>query len=115
MRNTLVYRIISLVLFLASCFVLVFTAIFGEINEWLTYAALVIVAASFTTVFVLNVGNKKFRKMQWLEQRYELWNSISYRVKKGGETAFNKLPIAIIVYDKNKTIQWANAYAKEIF
>jgi ribosomal protein L9 len=53
--------------------------------------------------------------MQWLEQRYELWNSISYRVKKGGETAFNKLPIAIIVYDKNKTIQWANAYAKEIF
>ena len=115
MRNTLVYRIISLVLFLASCFVLVFTAVFGEINEWLTYAALVIVAASFTTVFVLNVGNKKFRKMQWLEQRYELWNSISYRVKKGGETAFNKLPIAIIVYDKNKTIQWANAYAKEIF
>ncbi len=115
MRNTLVYRIISLVLFLASCFVLVFTAVFGEINEWLTYVALAIVAASFTTVFVLNVGSKKFRKMQWLEQRYELWNSISYRVKKGGETAFNKLPIAIIVYDKNKTIQWANAYAKEIF
>lgn len=115
MRNTLVYRIISLVLFLASCFVLVFTAVFGEINEWATYVALAIVAASFTTVFVLNVGSKKFRKMQWLEQRYELWNSISYRVKKGGETAFNKLPIAIIVYDKNKTIQWANAYAKEIF
>ena len=46
---------------------------------------------------------------------YELLNSISYRVKKGGVTAFNKLPIAIIVYDKNKTIQWANAYAKEIF
>lgn len=115
MRNTLIYRIISLVLFLASCFVLIFTSIFGEINEWATYAALVIVAASFTTVFVLNVGNKKFRKMQWLEQRYELWNSISYRVKKGGETAFNKLPIGIIVYNKNKTIQWANAYAKEIF
>ena len=38
-----------------------------------------------------------------------------YRVKKGGETAFNKLPIGIIVYNKNKTIQWANAYAKEIF
>jgi len=54
-------------------------------------------------------------RMKFLEDRMKLWNSISFRVKKAGEIAFNEMPIGIVVFNPNLQIEWANNYAKEIF
>jgi len=45
-----------------------------------------------------------------------MWNSISYKVKKAGESAFNNLPIGIMVLnEENYDILWSNKSCKEIF
>ena len=44
-----------------------------------------------------------------------MWNNISYRVKKAGEYSFTNLPVAIIVFNDEKEIDWANNYAKDVF
>jgi ribosomal protein L9 len=64
---------------------------------------------------MVKIGNRNQKRLEWLENRLKLWNSISYRVKKAGEISFSKLPVGIIVYNENKVIQWANNSAKEIF
>ena len=53
-------------------------------------------------------------KIEWLENRLKLWNTISYKVKLAGENAFNKMPIELLFMMK-KVVQWANPYAKKIF
>lgn len=50
-----------------------------------------------------------------LQNRLKMWNSITYKVKKAGETAFDKLPIGIIVVDSDSKIVWANQNARTIF
>jgi ribosomal protein L9 len=64
---------------------------------------------------MIGKANRNIKRLRWLENRLKLWNLISYRVKKAGEYAFNHLPIGIIIYNEEKVIEWANAYAKEIF
>ena len=55
------------------------------------------------------------KKISSLENRLSMWNTISYRVKKAGETAFNKLPIGIVVIDNDYKIVWSNSHARSIF
>lgn len=62
---------------------------------------------------MINVRNSKNEKI--FENRLKMWNSITYKVKKAGETAFNELPLGIIVLDKNFKIMWANNQARHIF
>ncbi|MDD3191328.1 MAG: 50S ribosomal protein L9 [Bacilli bacterium] len=57
----------------------------------------------------------EMKRLTYLENKMGLWNSISYRVKRAGEVAFNKIPIGIVVYDTKNMVEWANNYAKEIF
>ena len=40
---------------------------------------------------------------------------ITYRVKHAGETAFNQLPIGVLLYDETHEIVWFNSFAKQIF
>ncbi len=40
---------------------------------------------------------------------------ITYRVKHAGETAFNQLPIGVLLYDETHEIVWFNGFAKQIF
>ena len=48
-----------------------------------------------------------------LENRLNLWNTISYKVKGAGETAFNKLPIGVLIIDNNHQVVWSNTFAQE--
>ena len=57
----------------------------------------------------------QIKRERMLENRLGLWNNISYKVKKAGETAFNELPIGIIVINNQYTVMWANKAAKRIF
>ncbi len=58
---------------------------------------------------------KKTNETKALRNRLSMWNSITYKVKKAGETAFNKLPIGIIVLEKDSKIVWSNQTARTIF
>ena len=58
---------------------------------------------------------RQIKRSNILEQRLGLWNTISYRVKKAGEHAFNDLPIGIMILSPKKEIIWSNQCAKDIF
>lgn len=61
------------------------------------------------------ITNTQRKKVTLLEEKLGMWNSISYRVKRAGESAFNKMPLGIIVFNDEFEIEWANNYAKEVF
>ena len=60
-------------------------------------------------------NRKNVEKIHWLENRLNVWNSISHHVSAAGDEAFTKLPIGIIVYDASMEVKWANDYARQIF
>ena len=86
-----------------------------DFTQFLIYIPIVslIVALSFLIAHLINRRHEK--KMSGMERRLAMWNSISYRVKKAGETAFNKLPIGIVVIDNDYKIVWSNDHARTIF
>ena len=101
----LAYLVMMLVVFL----------LFDHIPSALAYIMFTGFGAIFCVVIVSFITKRRLKKMTYLENRLGLWNSISYRVKNAGETAFNKMPVGIIVYNNSLEIEWANAYAKEAF
>ena len=77
-----------------------------------TVIALILTLSELISKYRLN---KHIKKANFLESRLGEWNTISYRVKKAGEHAFNELPIGIIVFDDDFKIEWSNQYAQKIF
>lgn len=75
----------------------------------------VISLITFIIVIILLINHKNIEKISWLENRLNVWNSISHHVSAAGDEAFTKLPIGIVVYDNNYEVKWANDYAKKIF
>lgn len=67
------------------------------------------------TTLIITIGNyRNNRYVQTLENRLSLWNTISYKVKGAGETAFNSLPTGVIVLDNTYKIKWSNPMAQTI-
>lgn len=79
------------------------------------YVVIVVFIVSLALLISAIINAKNSRETVSLKNRLNMWNSITYKVKKAGETAFNKLPIGIIVIDKNSKIVWSNQNAKTIF
>lgn len=71
--------------------------------------------AGATTIINILIRFKQMRKENFLENRLNMWNTISYRVKKAGETAFNELPIGILVLNDEYEVVWSNNFAKNLF
>ncbi|NLD26047.1 MAG: 50S ribosomal protein L9 [Acholeplasmataceae bacterium] len=107
-------HLIIIILFI-SCFFVVYSFINPLFDGVVRYVALYVASSCLTYLYMNRIGYKNQKRLEWLENRLKLWNSISYRVKKAGETSFNELPIGIVIYDQNRVIEWANNYAKEIF
>ncbi|MDD3999448.1 MAG: DHH family phosphoesterase, partial [Bacilli bacterium] len=105
---------IILLLFIASFF-----GVYSFLNVNMPivtrYISIFVFASCLTYLYIVRAEKQNNKRLEWLENRLNLWNSISYRVKKAGEISFSKLPVGIIVYNENKVIEWANNYAKEIF
>ncbi|MDE5714793.1 MAG: 50S ribosomal protein L9 [Anaeroplasmataceae bacterium] len=76
--------------------------------------SILFLSASIVTVMLL-FNKKNIEKITWLENRLNVWNSISHHVSAAGDEAFTKLPIGIIVYDSSMEVKWANDYAKQVF
>lgn len=71
----------------------------------------------FTLSFIISSYrlSRQIKRGNFLESRLGLWNTISYRVKKSGEHAFNELPIGIVILSNKNQIVWSNNFAKHIF
>lgn len=113
-RQTFFIILLSIVIVVSAYFSLK-TILSLNIEDHLLYIPIgvfiVSLALLITTVF--NIRNRV--ETRALKNRLKMWNSITYKVKKAGETAFNKLPIGIIVIDSDSKIVWSNANAKTIF
>lgn len=77
--------------------------------------SLVILVFSLAWLIGLIISDKQRKIEKSLNNRLSMWNSISYHVKKAGETAFNNLPIGIMIVNENYTILWSNPFCKRIF
>lgn len=114
-KRTIVLYIFLILTILASAYgVYYFTDrdYLSNIYVYIPLASLII-ALAILIGNIINVRNTKNEKVS--ENRLKMWNSITYKVKKAGETAFNELPIGIIVLDNNSKIVWANSKARNIF
>lgn len=115
MKNKFRFQHFVIILAFISCFFGVYSFLNTNLPVLIRYIAIAIFSICITYLYMIKIGNHNQKRLEWLEGRLKLWNSISYRVKKAGETSFTKLPIGIIVYNENHVIEWANNYAKEIF
>lgn len=106
---------IIIVLAFISLFFIVYSFVNDELNEIIRYISIFVFALTIGILYMFRLNEKNIHKLWLLQNRIKHWNTISYRVKKAGETAFSKLPIGIIVYSDEQKIEWANNYAKEIF
>ncbi len=77
----------------------------------------VICGALFSLIIAVIVSltnRKNHRYIETLENRLELWNTISYKVKGAGETAFRDLPIGVIVLDNAYKVKWSNPIVQKM-
>ena len=109
--------IASLISLIGSIVFAYFTYYFyKDTVQFFIYLSLTLAFAVCTiTLFMLMFNRKNVEKIHWLENRLNVWNSISHHVSAAGDEAFTKLPIGIIVYDASMEVKWANDYARQIF
>ena len=88
----------------------------NDLTRFFVFLSLSIFSLAISIVLIMLLLNKKnVEKITWLENRLNVWNSISHHVSAAGDEAFTKLPIGIIVYDSSMEVKWANDYAKQVF
>ena len=109
------YIIILTIIVAVSLFFSVNLLIDLEIYSFIDYATIIVFIVSLALLISALINAKNAKETVSLKNRLNMWNSITYKVKKAGETAFNKLPIGIVVLDKSSKIVWSNQNAKRIF
>lgn len=89
---------------------------YNDFVKFILFLSLSIFFFGVSIVMIMSLLNKKnLEKITWLENRLNVWNSISHHVSAAGDEAFTKLPIGIVVYDNSMEVKWANDYAKLVF
>ena len=69
-------------------------------------------------IFLYLVGDIIYRVNSYFRHQAKMLKkieSITYRVKHAGETAFNQLPLGILLYDETGEVIWFNGCLKRIF
>ena len=113
MKKVRILNIIAYIL-LAFCIAIFVLSFIYEINKYIIYGSFFIAGIDLAALIIQYNYNKLRRHIDWLEERVRLSNSISYRVKLAGEKSFYDMPLGIIVYSNDYTIEWANEYARKI-
>ena len=73
------------------------------------------IAVTLIIGIIVALGNQKnYQYIQTLENRLDLWNTLSYKLKGAGETAFNDLPIGVIVLDSEYQVKWSNPIVQKM-
>ena len=115
-RQRRIINIVTLsIIIVVSAYFSISTILEIGLKDVLNYIpfAIFIISLALLISILFNIRNTS--ETRRLENRLKMWNSITYKVKKAGETAFNKLPIGIVVLDSDSKIVWSNANAKSIF
>ncbi len=85
--------------------------VFADISFYVICGALF----SLIIAVIVSLSNRKNHLyIETLENRLELWNTISYKVKGAGETAFKDLPIGVIVLDNAYRVKWSNPIVQKM-
>ena len=113
MKKVRILNIIAFILLAFSIAIFVLSFIY-DINKYVIYGSFFLAGIDVAALIIQYNYNKLRRHIDWLEERVKLSNSISYRVKLAGEKSFYDMPLGIIVYSNDYTIEWANEYAKKI-
>lgn len=113
MKKVRILNIIAYILLAFSIAVFVLSFIY-EINKYFIYGSFFVAGVDVAALIIQYNYNKLRRHIDWLEERVRLSNSISYRVKLAGEKSFFDMPLGIIVYSNDYTVEWANEYARKI-
>lgn len=113
-RQTINIIVLSLIIVISAYFS-VTTILSIGIEDNLLYIPIGIFIVSLALLIATGFNIRNSVETRRLQNRLKMWNSVTYKVKKAGETAFNKLPIGIIVLDSDSKIVWSNANAKTIF
>ena len=85
---------------------------------WDTINLVAIVAMAILLVIVsrISYASNAKKRIKNLESRLARWSKLSPRVNQIGDSAFNELPVGIIVLDDaTDEIKWINQYAQLIF
>lgn len=114
MRNYKRNQIFIVLLTLASVGLILGSKIYTLPIFW-QYIAFFMLGISVSFLIVQLLLYKNVKRLDYLENRMKLWNTITYRVKNAGEKSFNEMPLGIVVFDRELTILWANNYSKDIF
>ena len=114
MKKVRILNIIAYILLAFSIAIFVLSYIY-DINKYIIYGSFFLAGVDLAALIIQYNYNKLRRHIDWLEERVKLSNSISYRVKLAGEKSFYDMPLGIIVYSNDFTIEWANEYARKIF
>lgn len=113
-RSVISYIFLLIGIIISGYFVFYFIKDLKNIDYIILIPAICIII--FLGLLIGSIINAKNAKnINALETRLKMWNTITYKVKKAGESAFNELPIGIIVIDKYYKIIWSNNQARHIF
>jgi len=110
MRRIIIFLLIAVIISLLIYFFEPFT---GD-NIFQLSAIILLILVEAIIIFSL-ITSKRNKKIIWLEERLEAWNSMSFNIKRAGDESFNEMPIGIILYDEDLIIKWSNGYAKNMF
>lgn len=109
-------QIVMIIILIASLVTIIYNFAFKTINNKLyLYLAFVCLGLSIAYELTMIVFAQFEKRAIFYEQKMKLWNNISYKVKKAGETTFTKLPIGIIIFGDDNKVEWSNQYANDIF
>lgn len=113
-KNAFLYIFLIICIIASALFIFHSINSIADISNYI-YIPLIVMVICLGVLVGRIFNNKNIKKEKIAENRLKMWNSITYKVKKAGETAFNELPIGIVVIDKNLKIMWSNNQAKNIF
>lgn len=114
-RNEYILRVLLVfAIILSACGTVYFMPNIILRENIIVLVLVIILVASLSLLIALFVNAKQSKTTSVLKNRLSMWNSISYRVKKAGESAFNKLDIGIIIANDKWKILWTNDKAREI-
>jgi len=113
-KTIILYVFLIIAMIVSGYFIYQFVKDVKEFNL-LTLIPVGSIVIFLSLFFSLIISDKNAKNIKSLENRLKMWNKITYKVKKAGESAFNELPIGIIVLDNNYKIMWSNDQAKHIF
>ena len=117
MKKTNVITTITLVAVTTIFFITTYILYFYKASIYMYFLVSSIILSVISLSYIISSYrlSRQIKRGTFLENRLSLWNTISYRVKKSGEYAFNEMPIGIIILSTKNQIVWSNKFAKKIF